>query len=333
MASLRKTLLQVFRVIESAPYLVRRTPPASRPCAYSNATCRAFISLAPDDEPEINDARAQILDGRKVANEWQADIAREVEELRRTKGIIPGLAVVLVGDRADSLLYVKRKQEACTSVGFNFFLSHLSSTVTQDEIQREVKTYSSNACIHGVLIQVPLPAHICEAELLESIDPSKDVDGFHPLNVAKLVMRGHTPDFVPCTPRGCAELLTRSGISVKGLHAVVLGNSNIVGLPFSMLLRDLGAASVMVVHNINRLEEGADDHHISSKTREADVVVAAVGKPHFVRKEWIKPGAIVFDVGINPMLVPASGEELPQHEASGQTLPWVFPYLSRTNQY
>eukprot|EP00854_Cymbomonas_tetramitiformis_P018347 gene18347-21882_t len=208
----------------------------------------------------------------------QADIAREVEELRRTKGIIPGLAVVLVGDRADSLLYVKRKQEACTSVGFNFFLSHLSSTVTQDEIQREVKTYSSNACIHGVLIQ---------AELLESIDPSKDVDGFHPLNVAKLVMRGHTPDFVPCTPRGCAELLTRSGISVKGLHAVVLGNSNIVGLPFSMLLR---------------LEEGADDHHISSKTREADVVVAAVGKPHFVRKEWIKPGAIVFDVGINPML-------------------------------
>ena len=193
--------------------------------------------------------RAVILDGRAVASAWQEELAAGVASTRAAAGCRPpGLAVVLVGDRPDSALYVARKREACARVGVHSSLLHLPTGVTQEELRRAVRATCADPSVDGVLVQLPLPPHIDEEDVVESFDPGKDVDGFHPLNVGRTLMRGRAALFVPCTALGCVELLRRSGVGVAGRSVVIAGDSNIVGMPLAMLFRDAGAATVTVVH-------------------------------------------------------------------------------------
>jgi len=295
---------------------------------------------------------ARVLDGRACAAEWQAELAESVSILRKQSGRAPGLAVVLVGDRPDSLLYVGRKEEACRSVGMDFRLHHLPDSVTQEHLHRTVVAACQDPTMDGVLVQLPLPGHIDEEAVLEAVHTRKDVDGLHPLNVGRLAMRGAAPLFVPCTPMGCLELLRRSSLEIRGKRAVVLGNSNTVGTPLSMLLRDAGAASVTVCHRTaldfigpnkpgypHKAEQpehraqaeaclpplavgggaggggrralwlGFEDlEAVRSICREADILCVAVGSAELVRGDWIKPGAVVLDVGINVLPWDGSGE-------------------------
>ena len=210
---------------------------------------------APSREREREEpapAAARILDVRKVAAEWLAEVAEEVSGLRERFRRPPGLSVVLVGTRADSVLYVNRKRQAAAKVGIAFRLIELPEDVTQERLIAAVEEEYNSRTTDGVLVQLPLPSHIDEEAILEHVDPRKDVDGLHPLNVGRLSMRGRQPSFVPCTPLGCIELLKRLGHEVAGKNAVVVGNSNTVGTPLSMLLRDAGAASVTVCHCTSR---------------------------------------------------------------------------------
>jgi 5,10-methylene-tetrahydrofolate dehydrogenase/methenyl tetrahydrofolate cyclohydrolase len=251
-----------------------------------------------------------VLDGRAYAAAWCADIAAEVAA-RSAAGPAsrpPGLAVVLVGDCVDSLLYVRNKRDAAAAAGIAFRLVHLPGDVTQSALLAAVHAAVADEGVHGVLVQLPLPPHLDEERVLEAVSPAKDVDGFHPLNAGRLSMRGRTPLFVPCTPKGCLELLRRARIPVAGANAVVLGNSNTVGTPLSLLLRDCGAATVTVCHAAASCAAGGDDEaRLAAVARTADILVAAVGRPGLVRASWVKPGAAVIDVGINAVPAPGPG--------------------------
>ena len=233
---------------------------------------------------------AQLIDGTAIAATIRAEIQSEVEALREAAGIVPGLATVLVGQRKDSQTYVRMKKRACEEVGIASFGVELSAEISEADLLAEVEALNENPDVHGILVQLPLPAHIDEERILGSISVHKDVDGFHPVNIGRLAMKGRAPGFVPCTPRGCIELLERSGIEIAGRHAVVLGRSNIVGLPVAMLLLHRNA-TLTVCHS-----RTAD---LPAVVRSADILVAAVGQPEMVRGDWIKPGAAVIDVGIN----------------------------------
>jgi 5,10-methylene-tetrahydrofolate dehydrogenase/methenyl tetrahydrofolate cyclohydrolase len=233
---------------------------------------------------------AKLIDGRAIAATIRGEIREEVKVLRETHGIVPGLATVLVGQRRDSATYVRMKKSACAEVGIRSVGRELPESVDQDTLLAEVHALNADPAVHGVLVQLPLPAHIDDEAVLGAISLDKDVDGFHPLNIGRLSMKRREPLFVPCTPKGCIELLDRSGIEISGRHAVVLGRSNIVGLPVAMLLlhRD---ATLTVCHSRTP--------HPELLVREADIVIAAVGRPEMVRGDWIKPGATVIDVGVN----------------------------------
>ncbi len=233
---------------------------------------------------------AQLIDGTAIAATIRAEIQSEVEALREVAGIVPGLATVLVGQRKDSQTYVRMKKRACEEVGIASFGVELSAEISEADLLVEIEALNENPDVHGILVQLPLPAHIDEERILGSISVHKDVDGFHPVNIGRLAMKGRAPGFVPCTPRGCIELLERSGIEIAGRHAVVLGRSNIVGLPVAMLLLHRHA-TLTVCHS-----RTAD---LPAVVRSADILVAAVGQPEMVRGDWIKPGAAVIDVGIN----------------------------------
>ena len=202
----------------------------------------------------------------------------------------PGLAVVLVGERKDSQTYVRSKKKACEECGVVSFGTDLPDTATEAEVLEVVSRYNADPDCHGILVQLPLPGHINEQTVLDAISLEKDVDGFHPTNVGMLAMRGREPLYVPCTPKGCIELLDRYGIEISGKKAVVVGRSNIVGLPAAMLLQERDA-TVTMVHS-----RTADP---ASYLREADIVVAALGRAEWVKGEWLKEGAVVIDVGIN----------------------------------
>eukprot|EP00903_Cladosiphon_okamuranus_P010477 g9913.t1 len=244
---------------------------------------------------------AKIIDGKATAAAIRAELKTEVEaNLRSTGGPPPGLAVVLVGDRRDSATYVRMKKKACDEIGVSSFGFDFPEDVTQEALLACVGELNTRPDVHGILVQLPLPKHIEEQAVLQAITPSKDVDGLHPANVAALCT-GWTRapeslkdlDFhVPCTPQGCIELLDRYGVEIAGKRAVVLGRSNIVGMPVSMLLmhRD---ATVTMTHS-----KTAD---IASVVREADIVVCAAGRAEMVKADWIKPGAVVIDVGINSL--------------------------------
>ncbi len=231
---------------------------------------------------------SNILDGKQIAKDIREELRKEVAELKEKTGRVPGLAVVLVGEDPASATYVRMKGKACEQAGFLSRTHRLSETTSQRELLDLVNELNEDDEIHGILVQLPLPDGLDDQEVLKAINPEKDVDGFHPLNVGRL-MTGD-PYFVPCTPRGVIELLDRGNVEIKGKKAVVVGRSNIVGKPAALLLLQRHA-TVTICHSRTQDLPGV--------VREADIVVAAVGRPEMVRGDWIKEGAVVIDVGVN----------------------------------
>lgn len=233
---------------------------------------------------------AQLIDGKAIAATIRGEIATEVEAMKAQYGKVPGLATVLVGERKDSQTYVRMKKKACAEVGITSFGNDLPADVSQEELLKMVRDLNANPEVHGILIQLPLPDHIDDEEVLGAVDLEKDVDGFHPINIGRLSMKRRDPLFVPCTPKGCIELLDRMSIEIEGKRAVVLGRSNIVGLPVAMLLLHRNA-TLTICHSRTKDLPGV--------VREADILIAAVGRAEMVRGDWVKPGVAVIDVGIN----------------------------------
>ncbi len=233
---------------------------------------------------------AKLIDGKAIAKEIQASLTREVAELKEKYGVVPGLATVLVGDNPASQTYVRMKQKRCAEVGIRSVGHELPGDATQEEVEALVKKLNADPTIHGILVQLPLPKHLDEEAVLNAISIEKDVDGFHPINIGRLAMKGRQALFAPCTPAGIIELIDRTGIEIEGKEAVVLGRSNIVGLPVSMLLLKRNA-TITICHSRT--------HDLPAVTRRADILVAAVGRPRMVKADWVKPGAVVIDVGIN----------------------------------
>lgn len=227
------------------------------------------------------------MDGRAVAKAIKEEIARETEAILAS-GVTPHLAVVLVGENPASQVYVRNKENACQKAGIRSSVIRLSGDCTQDELEKVVAALNDDKSVHGILVQLPLPVHLDEARVLALIDPDKDVDGFHAMNSGRL-MNGQK-GFVPCTPLGVMELLKAYRIPLEGQHAVVIGRSNIVGKPMAMLLLAQNA-TVTVCHSRTK--------NLAELTRQADILVAAVGKAGFVTADMVKPGAVVIDVGIN----------------------------------
>ncbi|MFQ5611831.1 MAG: bifunctional methylenetetrahydrofolate dehydrogenase/methenyltetrahydrofolate cyclohydrolase FolD [Anaerolineae bacterium] len=233
---------------------------------------------------------AQIISGKEIAATIRGEIKAEVEEMQASYGKVPGLATALVGSRKDSQTYVRMKKRACAEVGITSFGHDLPEDVSQEELLEIVRELNANPDVHGILVQLPLPGHIDEEEILRAISLEKDVDGFHPLNIGRLSMKRREPLFVPCTPKGCIELLNRTGVEIEGKRAVVLGRSNIVGLPVAMLLLHRNA-TLTICHSRTK--------NLPDVVRQADILIAAVGRAEMVRGDWIKPGAVVIDVGVN----------------------------------
>jgi 5,10-methylene-tetrahydrofolate dehydrogenase/methenyl tetrahydrofolate cyclohydrolase len=231
-----------------------------------------------------------LIDGNAIAAAIRAEIKQEVERLKQNTNITPGLATVLIGDNAASATYVRSKRKACAEVGMNSFGFEMPKDVSQDEAMRALNELSKREDVHGILVQLPLPAHLNEDQILNAVPIHKDVDGFHPSNIGLLGIKGKQPMFAPCTPSGCIELLERTGVKIAGKRAVVVGRSAIVGLPVSLMLltRD---ATVTICHS--------KTPDLAAITREADILIAAIGKANFVTREMVKPGAVVIDVGIN----------------------------------
>ena len=230
---------------------------------------------------------AIMIDGRAVAKKWKDDAAQRTQKLIE-KGVTPHLAVILAGENAASQVYVRNKENACSRAGIHSTIIRLSETCTQEELENAVLSLNQDESVHGILVQLPLPRGLDEARVLALIDPNKDVDGFHAMNSGRL-MNGQQ-GFVPCTPLGVMKLLEAYDIPTRGKHAVIIGRSNIVGKPMAMLL--LAAdATVSICHS--------KTENLAEITRQADILVAAVGKPDFVTGDMIKPGAAVIDVGIN----------------------------------
>ncbi len=233
---------------------------------------------------------AKIIDGKAIAKQIQEELTEEVARLQEEHDVTPGLATVLVGSNPASQTYVRMKRKRCAEVGIHSVGHELPAEATQEEVEALVEELNADPKIHGILVQLPLPDHLDEEAVLNTISLQKDVDGFHPVNIGRLTMKGREPLFVPCTPAGVLELLDRSGIEIEGREAVVLGRSNIVGLPVSMLLLHRNA-TVTICHSRTR--------DLPEVTRRADILVAAVGRPEMVKGEWVKPGAVVIDVGTN----------------------------------
>ncbi len=232
----------------------------------------------------------RILDGKSVAatvlDECRAEAAALIAQ-----GIVPGLAVVLVGEDPASKVYVGSKTRTCAELGFFSRKIELPATTTQEELLQVVRDLNANPAIHGILVQSPPPKHIDEEEIIRAIDPRKDVDGFHPENVAKLALEDPS-GFVPCTPAGCMKLLEVAGIDTQGAEAVIIGRSMIVGKPMALLLVSKKSnATVTIAHSRSK--------DLPAICRRADILVAAVGRPEMVKADWVKPGAVVIDVGIN----------------------------------
>lgn len=231
-----------------------------------------------------------LIDGKAIAATIRGEIRESVTAMKTEFGKVPGLATVLVGARKDSETYVRMKKRACNEVGIESYGHDLPADISQADLLEVVAGLNDDPRVHGILVQLPLPGHIDDEAILGAISLEKDVDGFHPLNIGRLSMKRRDPLFVPCTPRGCIELLDRSDIEIAGKHAVVLGRSNIVGLPVAMLLLHRNA-TVSICHS-----RTAD---LPALVKQADILVAAVGRPEMVKGDWIKPGAAVIDVGVN----------------------------------
>lgn len=235
---------------------------------------------------------AKILDGKKLAQQIRSELAEEVVEFIQNNGVVPCLAAVLVGENPASEVYVRNKRQACEAVGIESQLHRMSADASSDDLLKLIAKLNKDGEVHGILVQLPLPAQIDKNRVLLAVSPVKDVDAFHPENVGRLVQG--RPRFLPCTPQGVQQLLVRSGVEIAGRHVVILGRSEIVGRPLSIMLSQRGPsgdATVTLCHS-----RSAD---LASVTRTADILIAAIGRPKFVTAEMVKPGATVVDVGIN----------------------------------
>jgi len=233
---------------------------------------------------------AQLIDGTAIAQKVRDEVKEKVAARVAAGKSQPGLATVLVGDRIDSASYVKMKQKACAELGMTSFHHPIPADVTQGDLEKLVMELNADPKVNGILVQLPLPDHLDEERILQLISIEKDVDGFSPINLGRLAQKGREPLFVPCTPFGCIYLLKETGVQIAGANAVVLGRSNIVGMPAALLLVKENA-TVTVVHSRTK--------DIPAVLRDADIVIAAIGRAQMVRGDWIKPGAAIIDVGIN----------------------------------
>jgi methylenetetrahydrofolate dehydrogenase (NADP+) / methenyltetrahydrofolate cyclohydrolase len=235
---------------------------------------------------------ARLLDGKQLAQQIRSELTEEIVEFIQNNGAVPCLAAVLVGNDPASEVYVRNKRQACEVVGIESQLHRLESNATTEELLKLVAKLNKDQAVHGILVQLPLPPQIDASRVLLAVSPAKDVDAFHPENAGRLVQG--RPRFLPCTPQGVLELLVRSGIEIAGRHVVVLGRSDIVGRPLSIMLSQRGPggdATVTLCHSRTR--------DLASVTRLADILIVAIGCPNFVTAQMIKPGAVVVDVGIN----------------------------------
>jgi len=233
---------------------------------------------------------AQIIDGVKIAEQVRAEVAVKVAERVAAGKSRPGLATVLVGENPASQVYVRSKRKASAEVGIESFGFELPATASQEEVENLVRQLNADPKVNGILVQLPLPSGLDEERVLSAISLEKDVDGFHPMNIGRLAQKGRDPLFIPCTPAGVMYMLEKTVPKLEGVNAVVLGRSNIVGMPVALLLVRANA-TVTVCHSRTK--------DLAGVVRQADVLVAAVGRPEMVRGDWVKPGAVVIDVGIN----------------------------------
>jgi methylenetetrahydrofolate dehydrogenase (NADP+) / methenyltetrahydrofolate cyclohydrolase len=238
-----------------------------------------------------------IIDGNAVAQRMQADIAADVAHFKAQYGYAPTLGAVLAGDDPASAQYVRMKRRACERIGIESVTREMTADSTQADVEAAIREMNDSPRVHGILVQLPLPPQIDEEPALALVSLEKDVDGFHPINIGKLAMKGREPTFTPATPTGCMVLLQEVGAQIAGAHAVVIGRSNIVGLPVAMMLQKANA-TVTICHSRTR--------DMPDLVRQADIVIAAIGKPEFVKADWLKPGAVVIDVGTNRIDDPAS---------------------------
>ena len=233
---------------------------------------------------------AQLIDGTAVAQSVRDEVKEKVAKRLAEGKSQPGLATVLVGERVDSAAYVGMKQKACADLGMTSFHHPVPADVSQEDLEKLVRDLNADPKVHGILVQLPLPDHLDEERVLQLINIEKDVDGFSPLNIGRLAQKGREPLFVPCTPYGCIYLLKNAGVQISGANAVVLGRSNIVGMPAALLLVKENA-TVTVCHSRTK--------NLADVVRQADILIAAIGRTEMVQGDWIKPGAAVIDVGMN----------------------------------
>lgn len=259
-------------------------------------SCSFLCDPSPTEEPFIG-GHAKIIDGQSMADKIRARITSEVTRMKESIGKVPGLAVIMVGERRDSETYVRNKMNACEETGINCVLTKLPEDCSNNEVYEALSNFNDDPSVHGILVQLPLPRHLNEEKIFNVLRLEKDVDGLHPLNMGNLAMEGKEPLFIPCTPKGCIEILLRTGVEIMSKKAVVIGRSNIVGTPMALLLQRHHATVSTVNAHTNNPE---------TITREADILVSAAGVPNLVRGSWIKPGAIVIDVGTNPIEDPDS---------------------------
>ncbi|GAB4389844.1 MAG: bifunctional methylenetetrahydrofolate dehydrogenase/methenyltetrahydrofolate cyclohydrolase FolD [Thermodesulfovibrionales bacterium] len=252
---------------------------------------------------------AKIISGKDIAAQIREELKKEVEEMKEKHGVVPGLVTILVGENPASVSYVTGKQNTAKELGFHSVQDNQPADISEEDLLKLVDKYNKDPKIHGILVQLPLPRHIDEKKVLNAVDPDKDVDCFHPVNVGRLMIGGDEARFLPCTPAGIQQLIMRSGFDTSGAEVVVVGRSNIVGKPIAMILLQKGKganATVTVVHT------GTKD--IASHCKRADILIVAAGVPDLVKPQWIKPGACVIDVGVNRV-----GEKI--SEKTGKKVP------------
>jgi methylenetetrahydrofolate dehydrogenase (NADP+)/methenyltetrahydrofolate cyclohydrolase len=237
---------------------------------------------------------AELISGTKIREEILAELKKEVEDMKAKTGKVPGLVTILVGKNPASISYVTLKVKTALSLGFNEIQDDQPDTISEADLLALIDKYNKDPNIHGILVQLPLPKHIDDKKVLNAIDPDKDVDAFHPVNVGRLMIGGDEVRFLPCTPAGIQELIVRSGTETSGAEVVVVGRSNIVGKPIAMMMAQKGKganSTVTIVHTRTK--------DLAAHCRRADILIVAAGVPDLVKPEWIKPGSTVIDVGVN----------------------------------
>ncbi|MCP4717641.1 MAG: bifunctional methylenetetrahydrofolate dehydrogenase/methenyltetrahydrofolate cyclohydrolase FolD [Deltaproteobacteria bacterium] len=237
---------------------------------------------------------ATIISGKEIAGQIRAELKEDVARMKADHGVVPGLVTILVGENPASVSYVTAKQKTSHELDFHSIQDSQPEKISEDDLLKLIDSYNHDPKIHGILVQLPLPGHIDEKKVLNAIDPDKDVDGFHPVNVGRMMIGGNEAKYLPCTPAGIQEMIVRTGITTEGAEVVVVGRSNIVGKPIAniMLQKAVGAnATVTIIHTRTK--------DMASHCKRADILIVAAGVPGLVKPEWIKPGACVIDVGVN----------------------------------